>query len=135
MALAPKLSNAAASAAADAVTALLDDGYLRIYDGSQPSTANTAITSQVLLAELRFHSTAFGAAVNGAAEANSISPDTSANATGTASWFRALKSDGATAVFDGSIGTSFSNIVLSSTSITAGETVDITTFTYTQSKT
>ena len=83
------------------------------------------------MAELRFHSTAFGAAVNGAAEANSISPDTSANATGTASWFRALKSDGATAVFDGSIGTSFSNIVLSSTSITAGETVDITTFTYT----
>lgn len=135
MALSPKLTNAAASEAADAVTALLDNGYLRIYDGSQPSTADTAITSQVLLAELRFSTPAFGAATNGAATANSITPDSSANASGTATWFRALQSNGTTAVFDGSVGTSLANIVLSSTSISSGETVDITSFTYTQSKT
>lgn len=135
MALSPKLSNAAASIAADSVTSLLDNGYLRIYDGTQPATANTAITSQVLLAELRFNATAFAAAANGAASANSITADPSANATGTASWFRALQSDGTSVVFDGSIGTSLANIVLTSTSITTGETVDITSFTYTQAKT
>ena len=135
MALSPKLSNAAATAAADSVVDLLDDGYLRIYDGSQPATADTAISSQVLLAELRFANPAFGAASNGAATANSITPDNSANATGTATWFRALKSDGTTVVFDGSVGTSSSNINLSSTTITSGDNVELSSFTYTQSKT
>lgn len=135
MALAPKLSNAAANIAADAVTALLDAGYLRIYDGTQPATANTAITSQVMLAELRFDATAFAPAVNGVATANMITSDPSAPATGTATWFRALESDGSTVVFDGSVGLSLSNIILSSTSITTGETVSITNLTYTQQKT
>ena len=44
---------------------LLDNGYLRIYDGTQPATANTAIGSQVLLAELRFNADAAPVAVNG----------------------------------------------------------------------
>ena len=35
MALNPKLSNEAANAEADAVAALPNNGYLRIYDGSQ----------------------------------------------------------------------------------------------------
>jgi len=135
MAANPKRSNTAASAAADAVSALLTNGYLRVYDGTQPATADTAITTQVLLAELRFNaSAAFGAASNGVATANAITSDSSANATGTASWFRALKSDGTTAVYDGSVGTSAADLVLNSVAIALGAIVAVTAFTYTENK-
>lgn len=134
MALAPRMSNAAANAATDAVTALLNNGYLRIYDQTQAATADTAIGAQVLLAELRWNATAFGSASGGVASANAITDDSSANATGTASWFRALKSDGTTVVFDGSVGTSSADLILASTAISAGAVVSVTSFSYTQSK-
>lgn len=135
MALNPKLTNLAANAAADAVAYLLDAGKLRIYDGSQPATADTAIGAQVLLAELTFNATSAGAAVAGVLTFNAITSDSSADATGTAAWFRALKADGSTAVFDGSVGTATSDIVLNTTSIVLGAAVSISAFTYTQSKT
>jgi hypothetical protein len=131
----PQLTNAAASAAADATLALLNAGgagYLRIYDGTQAATADTAVGAQVLLAELRFSATAFAAASNGAATANAITADASANATGTASWFRALAGNGTTAVFDGTVGTSGCDLNLS---IVTAATVSVTAMTYTQSKT
>ena len=102
MALNPTLANVAANAQADAACALANTGWLRIYDGAQPANADTAVTSQNVLAELRFSATAFGAAVAGVAAANAIAADPSANATGTAAWFRVFKSDGATALWDGS---------------------------------
>src|SRR5574338_1059976 len=129
----PQLSDAAASAAADAVVDLLDNGYFRIYDGSQPADANTAITTQTLLAELRFNATAFGAASAGVATANAFTSDSSANATGTASWFRALKSDGTTVMFDGSVGTSGCDLNLNSVAISSGAAVSVSSFTFTQS--
>lgn len=134
MATNPKRSNAAVNAAADAVGDLLDNGYLRIYDGTQPATADTAVSTQTLLAELRFNATAFPAASAGVATANSFTADSSANATGTASWFRALKSDGTTVVFDGSVGTSSADLVLNSTAISSGAQVSVTAFTYTENK-
>jgi hypothetical protein len=134
MALNPKLSNVAANAEADAVAGLLDDGYLRIYDGTQPTNADTAVGAQVLLAELRFNATAFGAAAAGVATANAFTQDASANATGTATWFRALQSDGTTVMFDGSVGTSGANLNLNSVSIVAGVAVNVTGFTFTASK-
>ena len=134
MAVNPKRSNAAVNAAADAVCDLLDNGYLRLYDGAQPANADTAVTTQTLLAELRWNATAFGAASNGVAVANSITSDASADATGTATWFRALKSDGTTAVFDGSVGTASADLILNSTAITAGANVSVTSFTYNENK-
>lgn len=134
MALNPKRSNVAASAEADAVCPLLNTGYLRIYDGTQAATADTAVGAQVLLAELRFGATAFGAASNGVATANAITSDTDANATGTASWFRALKSDGTTTILDGSVGTATSDLVLNSVAIQLHAQVDCTAFTYTANK-
>ena len=126
-----KISTTAVNAQADALSDLLDNGYLRIYDGSQPANANTAITSQVLLAELRFNATAAPAASGGVLTMNSITQDPSANNTGTATWFRALKSDGSTVVFDGSVGTSGCDLNLGSTSITSGASVAVTSMTYT----
>lgn len=135
MPLTPKLSNVAANAAADAVCVLANTGYLRIYDGAQPTNADTAVGAQVLLAELRFGSTAFGAAVAGVATANAITQDSSADASGTATWFRVLKSDGTTVLWDGSVGTSGANLNLNSAAISQGAAVSVTSFTYTQSKT
>ena len=134
MALNPKRTDEAANAACDAMAALLDTGYLRIYDGTQPATAATAITTQVLLAELRYGATAFGAAAAGVATANAITSDSAANNTGTASWFRALKSDGTSVVMDGTVGTADADCIIDSTSISAGVTVAVTAHTITESK-
>jgi hypothetical protein len=132
MALNPKTAAATRNAAIDAAAALLNNGYLRIYDGTQPADADTAITSQVLLAELRFNATAFGAASAGSATANAFTSDASANATGTATWYRALRSDGTTVVMDGSVGTATSNLVLNSVAISSGAEVSVTAFTLSQ---
>ena len=134
MALNPHFSNACVNAEADALATLLNTGYLRIYDGTQPANADTAVSTQVLLAELRFGSTAFGSASAGVITANSITGDTSANASGTATWFRCLKSDGTTAVYDGSVGTSTADLVMNSVSITSGAEVDVTALTVTVTK-
>ena len=134
MANSPKRSDATANAGCDAQTALCNTGYIRIYDGAQPATADTAVTTQTLLAELRFGATAFGAAVAGVATANAITSDASANATGTAAWFRALKSDGTSTVYDGSAGTAGCDLNLNSVAISACAAVAVTGMTYTDSK-
>ena len=134
MALNTQLSNAAVNAEADALAPLLNSGLLRIYDGSQPATANTALGAQVLLAELTFNATAFPAASNGVLTANAITADASANAAGTAAWFRAVKSDGTTVVMDGTVGTATSNLILTTTTISLGLTVSCTSFVHTIAK-
>lgn len=134
MALNTQKSNACVNAEADAMAALLNTGYLRLYDGSQPATADTAIGAQNLLAELRFNATAFGAAVAGVITANAITSDASANASGTASWFRALSSNGTSVVLDGTVGTATSNMIVATTTITAAQIVNCTALTITVAK-
>ena len=129
-----KLSNNVVNSQADALSDLADNGYLRIYDGTQPATADTAISTQVLLAELRFNATAAPAASNGVLTFNAITQDLNANNTGTASWFRALKSDGSTVLFDGAVGTSGSDINIATTAIVAGAIVGVSSFVYTVNK-
>jgi len=134
MALQPRRSNAAANAACNAMAALANNGYLRIYDGTQAATADTALGSQVLLAELRFSATAFGNAVAGVATANAITADSSANQTGTASWFRVLGSDGTSVVYDGSVGTASADLILNTVAIVLGASVSVTALTLTEVK-
>jgi hypothetical protein len=126
------MSNASANAAANAVAALCNGGTLSIYNGTQPANGNTAVTTQTLLATLPLSATAFGAAVNGVITANAIT-SASAVATGTATWFRIFKSDGTTAVIDGNvdIAANSPNLALNSTAISAGATVQVTSFTHT----
>lgn len=131
MALNPKLAvarrNAALNAALDTV---LDGGFLRIYDGAQPTDADEAIGAQVLLAELTLNATAFAAASGGSKAANAITSDSSANATGTATW-GALVTSGGTRLFDFSVGTSGANLNLNTVSIVASATVSCSAFTVT----
>lgn len=102
---------------------------LRIYDGTRPATGGTATT---LLAELTCNATFAPAASGGVLTLNAITQDASANATGTATWFRIVKSDGTTHVLDGSVGTSGSDLNLTTTSIVATQPVSITSFTITE---
>jgi hypothetical protein len=128
----PFLSDAAANAAAAAVTALCNGGTIQVRSGAQPANAN-AVATGTLLVTLTFAATAYGAPAAGVATANAIGA-ANAVATGTAAWFRALKSDGTTAVFDGSVGTSAADLILSSVAITSGGNVGASSLTYTQTE-
>jgi hypothetical protein len=130
----PKFANVTVNAEADALARLLDNGYLRIYSGTQPATADTALSGNTLLAELRFAATSAAAASAGVLTFSAITSDTSADATGTAAFYRALKSDGTSVVMDGSVGTSSADLVLNSTAIQSGAQVDVTSFAVTVSK-
>lgn len=133
----PFLADNAANAMCDALAALANSGTLKIYTGSQPTDANTAVGAQTLLGTLTFGATAFGSAAasgtaptrKSTATANTITGDTSADATGTAAWFRVLKSNGTTVVYDGSVGTSAADLILATTAITAGVDIEITSLT------
>jgi hypothetical protein len=108
-------------------TAVGASGLLRIYDGSRPASMGAATT---LLAELTCNATFAGAASSGVLTLNAITSDTSANATGTATWFR-ITTSGGTARIDGNVGTSGSDLNLNTTSIVSGATVAVTSFTIT----
>jgi len=112
----------------DEITALIDagttGGFLRIYDGARPATGGTVTT---LLAELKFSTISFPGAAAGAISANAISDDTSADNTGTATWFRVVD-DLASHVMDGDVGTAGSDLNLNSTSINSGVNVSVTQF-------
>lgn len=131
MALNFKTAVARRNAALDNILANGNSGYLRIYDGTQPTDADTAIGAQVLLAELQLNATAFAAASGGSASANAITQDSSANASGTATWFRCFASNGTTVLFDGSVGASGCNLNLNSVAISAGAAVQVTSLTIT----
>lgn len=114
----------------DAITTAAGNGaLLRIYDGSRPATGGTATT---LLAELTCGTPFAASASGGVLTLGSITQDSSANATGTATWFRIVKSDGTTHVLDGSVGTSGSDLNLTTTSITSTQPVSVTSFTITE---
>lgn len=102
---------------------------LRIYDGSRPATGGTATT---LLAELTCGTPFAAVAVNGVLTLGAITQDSSANATGTASWFRIVKADGTTHVMDGNCGTSGSDLNLTTLSIVSGQPVSISSFVITE---
>ena len=134
MAAVPKFSDLCVNAEANAIGDALDTGYIRIYDGTQAATADTAVGAQVLLAELRFNAAAFPAASGGVITAAAITDDSSANATGTATWARILASNGTSTYFDGSVGTASANVILNTTSIVTGAVVSCSSLTLTVSK-
>ena len=104
---------------------------LRIYDGTKPATGGAATT---LLAELTCGSPFAAGAAAGVLTLGSITQDSSANATGTATWFRIVKSDGTTHVLDGTVTATGGggDLELVSTSITATQPVQVTSFTITE---
>jgi len=113
----------------DAITtAAGGSALLNIYDGSRPATGGAATT---LLAQLTCNATFAPSASGGVLTLNAITQDSSANATGTATWFR-ITTSGATFVLDGNVGTSGSDLNLSSTSIVSTQPVSVTSFVITE---
>lgn len=100
---------------------------IRIYDGTRPATGGAATT---LLAELTCSDPAAAAAASGVLTFSAITQDASANATGTATWFRMVDS-AAGFVMDGNVGTSGSDLNLTTTSIVATQPVSISSATIT----
>lgn len=108
-------------------TAIGSNGLLRIYDGTRPATGGTATT---LLAQLALSATSAPAASSGVLTFNAITSDSSADATGTATWHR-FATSGGTAEIDGSVGTSGADLNFNTTSFVAGAVIAVTAYTMT----
>ena len=129
------ITNAVARAMLDTFDEQANAGtaaVINIYDNTVPADADASIGSSVLLAQLTMNATAFGAAAdanpNATITAAAITDDSSANATGTATYFRVLTQDAGTTICQGTVGTATSDLILNTTSITSGSTVSITSF-------
>lgn len=120
----------------DAANTLMNAGSgpatIEIYSGTIPTNADTAIGAQVLLAVLTCSDPAAPPASAGVLTFSAITGDSSANATGTATWARVNDSTGAT-VFDCSVTATGGGgvITLNTTSIVSGSLVLITSGTLT----
>ena len=127
MALNTQLADATVNAQATSLSTLCNSGVIKIYDGTQPATADTAITSQVLGVTLTFNATAFGAPSSGLLTANAITGGT-AVASITPTWARILASNGTTVIMDVSAGASGANMTIGA--FTSGTTVNCSSFTH-----
>ena len=126
-----KISTAARNAAVDAIATLLNGGTIKVRSGSPPTNVADA-DSGTLLATLTFGSPAFGSGSSGTATANSITSDSSADASADAGHFRLLSSAAAT-VIQGTAGEAADtpDMVFDEKSIVAGGVVACTSMTLT----
>lgn len=132
----PTLSDARRNAAAQGHTDALDGGSgpgkIRIYSGTKPAGPDTAITSQVLLAEFTLADPAFTAGATGVRTLDATPVLTATGlAAGTAAWYRALDSNNV-AHFDGTAGTSGAELILNTTTVSVGLALEITAGSLTQ---
>lgn len=142
--MATRLSNAARSAACDAVVDMLDGGedpgYIEIRTGTQPAGPDTTSDLGTLLVTIELDDPAYGAASNGVAALAETPRTGTGVAAGTAGWFRAYHGDtssGGAGVFDGRVRADADpdngeELVLDNTVIAIGQTVNINTLTHTQ---
>lgn len=131
------ISNAIAIATCDLQVDEIDTGAgtaaLNVYDGTPPANVDTALSGNTLLAELNLSNPAFGAAADitpGArATANAITDDSSANNTGTPTFYRVFNRNG-DAVMQGTAGVGSGDLNFGA-SIVSGQPVSITSWTWT----
>jgi hypothetical protein len=129
------ISNAVAQILATALEGQIDAGtaaVIEIYAGAVPADCDATPSSPTLLASLTCSATfgsVAGSGNNGRITAAAITSDTSADATGTAAYFRIKTQTGGTAVAQGLVGTTATSLILNTTAITAGSTVAITSAT------
>jgi hypothetical protein len=119
------LADAVCNASTGAVGA---NGKLIIYSGTMPTNAQTALSGNTAIATIT--AVNFGAASSGVSTVTSSTADSSAVG-GTASFFRMTASNGTTVIIQGTVGTSSSDMTISSTTIAAGANVSLTSGTYT----
>lgn len=104
---------------------------LKIRTGAQPATCATA-DSGTVVATISLASD-WAAAASGGTKAWSSLPvtDASADNSGTAAHFRLYASDGTTCHIQGTVGVSGTDMIVDSVSFTAGQTFNVTAWTFT----
>jgi hypothetical protein len=126
-----QLSVSVRNARLDAIeTTISTSPILKIRTGTQPATCATASTGTVL-ATMTLPSDWLAAAASGAKALAGTWQDASADNSGTAAHFEILDSGGTVCHMRGTVGTTGCDLNLDSTSITAGQSVTITSFTLT----
>ena len=125
MALNTQLADATVNAQAVSLSTLCNSGIIRVYDGTQPATADTGLAGNTLGVTLTFGATAFPAPSGGVLTANAITSGV-AVAGITPTWARILKSDTTTVIMDVSAGAAGANLTIGA--FTAGTTVTCSSF-------
>ena len=129
--MAIQLSTSVRNARLDQIeTTISTAPILRIRTGSPPANCGTADSGSVL-AEITLPSDWAAAASGGSKAKSGTWSDSSADGTGTAGHFRIYDSGGSTCHIQGTVGTSGTDMIVDSTSFTAGQTFTINTFTLT----
>jgi hypothetical protein len=126
-----RYSSATLNGFLDTINTRLGSGaLLRFYSGTKPANADTALSGNTLLAELPLSSTPFGAASSRVITANAITTDTSADATGTAT-FASFVTSGGTRVMDVTVGEAAdsADITVDNKDFQAGADIAVTAFT------
>ena len=125
------VKNSALDTIKTAIDAGAGAGTIKIYTGTQPTTAADAVTTQTLLGTLTF-SDPCGTSAAGVLTMSAITQDSSADATGTATWARIADSTGSTVCDVDVTATGGGGYVqMASTSITAGGPIAFNSFTIT----
>lgn len=131
--MALKLSTAVKNARLDSIESTIGAAaVLKIRSGSAPAAITDADSGDVL-ASLTLPSDWLAAASNGTKAISGTWQDTSADASGTAAHFRVYASDGTTQHIQGSVTATGGggDMTLDNTSIAAGQSITITSFTIT----
>lgn len=122
----PRFAPLAVQAKLEAVTTLLDGGWLELYGGTQPPDATSPPTTKPL-ARLRFSDPAFAPPQEGVSEAHPLEPEPAAPRAGLAQWFRCRTQDDHP-VLDGSVDLADADLIVSSRRILVGTRVTIEQF-------
>lgn len=129
MRIATTVRTSLADAFDDAVNAGASESKLQLRTGNAPA-ATTDAAAGTLLAEFTLPDPCFGAASSGVITANAISNATGA-AAGTVGHFRVLDGNGVCVEDSESVGTSGTELVINTTTVSVGLTVSISSWTVT----
>lgn len=130
--MALQFSVAVRNAMLDAIETIIGTAaVLKIRSGAPPATCATA-DSGTVLATITLASDWASAAAAGAKVLSGLPvSDPSADASGTAGHFRLYASDGTTCGHQGTVGTSGTDLIVDSVAFTAGQTFNVTAWTWT----
>ena len=127
-----KIAQASASASVAALAALMNNGTLVMYSGTQPANPDTALSGNTALATFTFAAAAFGTPAlssgNMKASATFVNATVTPVASGTATFARAFQSNGTTVVGDFTVGTSATDVIIASTTVVTTTNLNCTSF-------
>lgn len=114
-------SQASGIVAVTALVAMANNGTIVFFSGTMPATPETALSGNTALATWTFSATAGGTVtvVSGSAQSTMslVASTVTPSASGTVTFARVYKSDGTTVIADLTVGTTGTDIIVASTSI------------------